>query len=423
MPFTNKNKFYQEIDANLVITHQGLCVVQDDYVERQKLSSPVFIFKNLNDLFLFKKLIPEDFGDFGAIFCEDKGVHKTPVLFQANNIFVLDSIGTGTPTCGSLTKLEEIFESRFSRSTLYVSESQRQADQISCGSEAFLILKEALRLNMAEHYKTDGRVRTVPPSLAKYAQARAFILNNLQEFQGNRKYEISRKTNDFTLKECGVLDGILIADNKQGGQQSLLTYLDAHPDYSALATRRDKHIRTIDAALASKTGLQLHLIIAKASGLGVLLPGITPDMSRQELIACLMASDLFFKLQSHYGCIDSSIFDKTDHELEQDLARRRVDFTNVYHDFISHRDATLEDVISRFYQVLALIQVIEKPELSVITEMAKIPGDTGGSLGATMSPVPKAKTLMESPKGVADLHKEPSRSPGCSMLFGDDDDY
>lgn len=355
----DRKTFFNE---NGVIHHQGLCILHNYYTQNNKIAEPLFVLKSLDDVILFRKIFKED---CAIIFRNAPSNHKTPLIFKGNNILVLDSLGAKSG--GTLAEIEAALNKIPGRKNILSAEPQRQKDYYSCGTEAFIVLKEALRFDKLTHFmdREDvsgaGRSRFMPAEIAKYAQSRRFLMGNLKEFKGvappSSPVSMGLQAVSFVSadeKETTVLSNIRIPKRKgaaQGETESLAEYLNRHSGFSAVETRREKHILIIERTLTEKSDADIDIMVGRASGLQLFTGKADGKLSLAALVE-LYSANLLRKLDEALGVAITAA--------PVDFDDAFANYEAVCQAYLNNDTTSLKSVLDALRQLLLAIQLLKQ---------------------------------------------------------------
>ena len=148
------------IESNL--THQGMLLIRNqEYSDKL-----IYVLDDHDALKVVLAIAPSDL-IYGIITTDKRNYHKTPIIVNGNSIIILDSLGTSGVAFELRSK---ILAAKPSAQVTCVSQL-RQTAISGCGSEAFLVVAEALRLdkNLFSFY-SNFEENYLPPTFASYIQ-------------------------------------------------------------------------------------------------------------------------------------------------------------------------------------------------------------------------------------------------------------
>ncbi len=137
-------------------------------------SDQLFILNHPQDIPLLVSLMPPD-AYYGIIIQADPAIdiHKTPIVVHNNRYLILDSLGDHD----GLPMLRDIISANAHKNGveahIIAPQFQRQSDTYSCGTDAFVVISEALKLGpsiLEEHAKNGPRY--LAAQFAKWTQGR-----------------------------------------------------------------------------------------------------------------------------------------------------------------------------------------------------------------------------------------------------------
>jgi hypothetical protein len=253
------------------LSTKGMYLLHDYYKGKSSGSYPVYVLNHYSDLVVMITIAPKD-TIYGVIIKNGGLPHKTPIIAKNNEYILLDSLGaTGTIYAKTLQQeLEKCLnELGITHATITNVDYQRQSDFVSCGTEAFLVMKEALKLgdSLFTLYQNQP-VNYVPPEIAKYTQGIA------------RLWPVCKKGITTNLSQTvSGLKMLSIPVNKSGSHvksETLKSYVDRHASPNgkfnlAVDNRRAKHREILQVLLATKEEKTLTKMAMEASGLNSLL--------------------------------------------------------------------------------------------------------------------------------------------------------
>ncbi|KTD61588.1 hypothetical protein [Legionella spiritensis] len=253
------------------LSTKGMYLLHDYYKGKSSGSHPVYVLNHYSDLAVMIAIAPKD-TIYGVIIKNGGLLHKTPIIAKNNQFIILDSLGvTGTiyakPLQQELGKcLDEL---GIKRAAITNVDFQRQSDFVSCGTEAFLVMKEALKLgDLLFTLYQNQPVNYVPPEIAKYTQGIA------------RLWPVCKKGVTTNLSQTvSGLKMLSIPVNKSGSHlksETLKSYVDRHAFINgkfnlAVDSRRNKHRVILQSLLKAKDKNTLTKMAMEASGLNFLL--------------------------------------------------------------------------------------------------------------------------------------------------------
>lgn len=286
----------------IVFTYRALNQVGMRYIQHyyeDKSTTPqykTFILDHPNNLAYVLRVLPED-GIYGFIIRNDKCDHKTPVVLRKSGnqivVIVLDSLGTELNK-GGLKLLKEDIEYAICRGygeAVNISytdvDFQRQSDSYSCGSEAHIVLKEALKLGIElfKCYEKQDEVVALTMNTPKFKRTSTDVPVQIVKYTQGLKRIASEFDDDKNVKGgkfSGKLDSKLLIVNstKRRGENSsetLRQYFSLHRANgtskwnSALDERRVKHLKLVEQYETTYTENDLREMQLHASGLDLIL--------------------------------------------------------------------------------------------------------------------------------------------------------
>jgi hypothetical protein len=260
----NINQF---ISTSGILSHQGLCLIHNYYTAKQSfVDCPVFVIDNMADLAVIFAIAPAK-GTFGVILrSQAQEQHRTPMVVrrtsQSQDVVILDSLGTaqGIPVIqGSILKC-------YPNANIVVTELERQSDFVSCGTDAFLAMKQALRMgdDLFAFFKNTTS-KEMPATIAKYTQNIARIKDTLR--RGGKPGIYDRFPNELKTQ---------LACKKSSSSETIMTYIARHASENGkrnlvLDQRREKHQRIITTYVTELSDKKLDAMVQAASGLSLML--------------------------------------------------------------------------------------------------------------------------------------------------------
>jgi len=167
--------YYTGEKAKALITLPGLAQLAYDVNQRlTRQGNALYTINSTKDLTILIKLIPPS-QCYGVLLQGNDGPHNTPIMIHNHRYYVLDSLGNA-PSYGDIEKaIKNCYEKTLTPEVFY-SNHMRQSDTFSCGSDALIIIEEALRIGskiIDERLSKDEKY--LHPALVKYTQGVARV--------------------------------------------------------------------------------------------------------------------------------------------------------------------------------------------------------------------------------------------------------
>lgn len=372
--------FSEWMQENGILKNKGMYVIHHYYQAKANYPNPVFIVKNLTDLVVILAIAPKD-QIYGIIVNNDNSAHKTPIVAWGSQFIIFDSLGvSGTlyakPLAASLnTHCERL---GIKAASIVNVDFQRQSDFISCGTESFMVMKQALNLGkqLFDIYKQES-AKFVPPEIAKYTQGIA------------RLWPVCKKgnTTNLSLTIKHLKHYVIKSSHKI---ETVEAYIRRHQEPNGkfnlvVDQRRNKHKTLILKFLQSNHQNQLVDIAMEASGINFLLnnhQALTRLFKgkEDEILDLIGVRNCLSGPQGEIVFIDFSAF--KDEKLTRALIQRLEEkLCNVLDKFlVGNEETTLYQVASVLYAKLWLATKYSptqfKPEVSLHSFFKKADQDT-----------------------------------------------
>lgn len=195
-PFANPSDFFRESS----LTYHGMLLIR-----HHRKDMPIHIARNYNELAVILAATAGTDSVYGIITIAPSDHHKTPILIKGDAMIILDSLGLKGGHAFELR--DKILTIQPSARITCVSKL-RQTSNSGCGSEAFEVLSEAIRLgeSLFSFYKAVDD-RFLPPTLTCYIQQTSMAIAALDESETYRR-DLTRLSEESTKKLFAEISAI-----------------------------------------------------------------------------------------------------------------------------------------------------------------------------------------------------------------------
>lgn len=264
------------------LTQYGLCLLADYYQKKYPalFTDRLFIVQTCADIALLSKQLPQN--TVTAYIVNDE-IHKTPIIQLNKQFIILDSKGNeATYWLEYAKQLKRVLGCDIK---IYYCTAQRQMDLTSCGTDALVIIKQALRLGeklftfVAAQDTTQSTFgdgfRDQPVELAKYSQS------------------VSSLWRQHPSQKKGLLDRVpqlaqyVFPRFKNNTLDNLTSYVERHREGDincALVMRREKFRAILEAYLTEQNPQLTLSILMKFSGLSQMTRHLALDASTYDQV-------------------------------------------------------------------------------------------------------------------------------------------
>ncbi len=276
--------------------------------DEKKMKHPVYVLHDPKDIPLIMYCAnANNLQTYGIIVTI--GGHRSPILVNNTEIHVFESLGTeerrfgiscATQIALSIAKAKEFLPEK----SIHIYKEYRQIDLVSCGSDSFMVLKEAFRLcddnqritmypgvtqeytniNISDFMKKEKQdsfyqdvVATVvqheelPANIAKYIQDQNKIVS-MSEERTNQTIKPGMTLNQYYLNKIGNLDQLPKIPRflVQNTDSTINKPEYEHIGNKTVSIRRDKHAKLLKTMVKQLSNDDIKAAILSSSGLNLL---------------------------------------------------------------------------------------------------------------------------------------------------------